>query len=332
MTYQEVKFQKFEEDLLNLEKTLLEDFNIIVPNGSELESIILESIKFSDNEKNAMYYAKNEDFRQAYSNIIGLHDIYTKIFDVKTHDNYKDLKGHLNLLLNSSVPQNKKSLVTDSGSNKIFELYIALSCMKMSKKILLDNPQNSQGDNPDIIFEFKDKKYGIACKALHSDKHQTLYNNLEKALDQIEKSSSEIGLVIISLKNLIKHEEYWPIINPAEYKKGEILQLGAYKNFTDARNKLISYGNSYIASINNPQEIDNLLKIFSASTKVPPEFYLFLNGTCSYFDIHGRTVTSNQKLLYKISIIDERFSIETYKVAKHINYFMQYGVRCKAFA
>ncbi|MCW7490988.1 hypothetical protein [Leptospira meyeri] len=317
---------------MNLEKILLEDFNIKVPNGSELESIILESVKLSDNEKNGTYYAENEDFRQTYSNIIGLHDIYTKISNVKTHRNYKDLKAHLNLLSNSSIPQNKKSLVTDSGSNKIFELYIALSCMKISKEILLDDPQNSQGDNPDIIFDFKNKKYGIACKALHSNKHQTLYNNLEKALDQIEKSASEIGLVIISLKNIINHEEYWPITNPEEYKKGDILRLGVYNDFKTARSKLISYGNNFIASVNNPEEIQNLLNIFSTSTKVPSEFYLFLNGTCSYLKQDGRIVTGNHKLLYKISIIGEKFSIETYKVAKHINHFMQYGLKSKAFA
>ncbi|XDD53018.1 hypothetical protein AB3N62_11040 [Leptospira sp. WS4.C2] len=332
MTYYEIKFQKFRDDLLNLEEILLKDFNISIPYNSELESIILESIKLADKELNDTYYEENEDFRTSYSNVIGLHDIYSKISEIKTHINYKNLKGHLNLLSNSSIPQNKKSIVTDSGSNKIFELYIALACMKISNIVLLDDPQNSKGDNPDIIINYRNKKYGIACKAIHSNNYKTLLNNIAKGLDQIEKSDTELGLVIISLKNIINHEAYWPLTNPEEFKKGEIPKYGVYRDFKTARSKLISYAIDFVSSLNNPSEIESLLNIFSNSTKVPAEFFLFLNGTCSYFNQEKRIVTGNHKLLYKISIIDEKFVIETFKVAKHINHFMQYGMKNKTFA
>ena len=100
-------------------------------------------------------------------------------------------------------------------ANKVFELLIACCCMTFAGEIELDHPENSKGSNPDLIVDYDHGKSGIACKALLSQNSKALFDNVEKAVEQIEASPADKGFVIVSLKNVANHDAFWAIADPS---------------------------------------------------------------------------------------------------------------------
>ena len=70
--------------------------------------------------------------------------------------------------------------------------------MSFAQNIKLDDPNYSTGDNPDIIFEFDNNSWAIACKALHSKAEKTLYDRIEDGTKQINRSNAKKGIVIVN--------------------------------------------------------------------------------------------------------------------------------------
>lgn len=157
------------------------------------------------------------DLRDSMSEVMGFNNFVDKLFPLLKSDYRDSIKPHLELLNKSSIPQTRKSRITDQGSNKLFELYIASLCYPQFQDIILDSPTNSKGDNPDIMFKYLEKTWGIACKVLHTSNPQTILDNVVKAVDQIEKSNSDSGFVFLSLKNIIDYDDIWPILNKPDF-------------------------------------------------------------------------------------------------------------------
>jgi len=44
---------------------------------------------------------------------------------------------------------------------------------------------------------------------MHTDSPQTFLQNIRKGVDQIQRSNAEKGIVVISLKNQLPHDDYW---------------------------------------------------------------------------------------------------------------------------
>ena len=170
-------------------------------------------------------FVETEDIRPFYREVIGLCDLIIKIIKVKDHPDFKALKKHLELLNETeSIPQTTKNIITDQNSNKIFELLIGAISLRIGNDVVLDDPIESKGDNPDVLLNYGDKKWGLACKTINNDviKAKSILDNIEIGVEQIQKSEAEIGIVIISLKNVLVYDELWPILNYEKYKNGEI--------------------------------------------------------------------------------------------------------------
>ena len=105
--------------------------------------------------------------------------------------------------------------------------------------ITVDDPDFSRGDNPDIISYIGDRVWGFACKALHSSNVQTIFENIEKAVQQIESSSADVGIPILSIKNVINHDEFWPLQGQYE-NTGEQL-FGAYIDLSTPISMIYEY-------------------------------------------------------------------------------------------
>ena len=111
--------------------------------------------------------------------------------------------------------------------------------------VSVDSPKISKGDNPDIMFNYNDKKWGIACKVPHTKSAKTFIENFYKGIEQIENSESEIGFVVFNMKNVIPHDELWPILNYDEYKLGAEPIFGGYKEIKAPLQKLKKIGDYY---------------------------------------------------------------------------------------
>lgn len=181
-----------------------------------------------------------------FNNQINPIDFVSQIVKHQSHKDFLKLVPHLQLLNTSSTSVlTTKSKVTDDGNNKLFELYIALLCMGFSDNVDLDDPKNSKGDNPDIIFDYKGEKWAIACKAMHSDKEKTLYDTIVKGTDQINRSIAVKGIVAVNLKNIIARDEIWPITNPDQVAKGEDPLFGCFSTIEAPLKVLQKYGTDF---------------------------------------------------------------------------------------
>ena len=80
----------------------------------------------------------------------------------------------------------------------------------MDLGLRLDHPTQSKGDNPDIMLSYGAQTWALAIKTPSSSQHgQTLFENIAKAGEQIERSAADRGLVVFNVKNIIDHQALW---------------------------------------------------------------------------------------------------------------------------
>jgi hypothetical protein len=209
------------ESTTNQFEQLLGEHGINIENGSTLEDVILKIKKISDYSGEPISIDTDQKIRQDFTEAMGISDFMVKIYNHRNHKDFKKLLPHLRLLNCSSAPQNMKSATTDQGSNKLFELYIALLCMSISNDVDLDDPENSKGDNPDVMFSWNNVRWGIACKVVHTKSRKTIIERVLEGYEQIARSSSEKGIVIVNFKNIVDINKIWPILQaPGEESLG----------------------------------------------------------------------------------------------------------------
>jgi hypothetical protein len=152
------------------------------------------------------------DLRPGCRTAVGLSDMAKKAEHVVTHPDFDQLCPHFALLLKDSrLLQNIRSPLSDAVSNKLFELLIAMSVMQFGRDVRLDDPDDAKGDNPDVISLIRGADWGFACKVPHTRQIKSYADNVVRAVEQIEVSPAEHGLVVIGLKNLFDHDRMWPL-------------------------------------------------------------------------------------------------------------------------
>jgi hypothetical protein len=115
----------------------------------------------------------------------------------------------------------------DSHANKVFELYAGLLTLPLCTKIDLDHPKTSSGGkNPDIVATVQNTIWGIACKVMHTASAKSMLDRVREGIKQIDRCSEvQHGLVVVSLKNVIPHDDLWPILK--EGGTEELIYLSA---------------------------------------------------------------------------------------------------------
>jgi hypothetical protein len=271
-------FDTSETEVFEFEK-LLNANGLIIQKGSDLERVLLAVVETNEKYKKEIEHDNNIDIRLIFSDVAGIVDFVKQILKQKNHSDFKQIIPHLHLLNTAtSSTLTSKSKITDDGNNKLMELYIALLCMSFAKNVRLDDPKNSKGDNPDVMFEFNNKKWAIACKALHSSKEKTLYDTLEKGTEQIIRSSTDKGIVIVNFKNIIDRDQLWPIINQEKFEKNlEEPLFGCFQDVSVPLKILNSYGCNFQKKLIETIGIENLNKL-GESKKCPNGFLIFLQA------------------------------------------------------
>jgi len=262
-------------------ETLLKDNGLVIKKDSDLEKISFAILETNSKHKKEIIHDNSIDIRDLFSDVAGLVDIVGKIVKNKTHPDFKQLLPHLEVLNKAGTAVlTTKSKITDDGNNKLMELYIALLCMRFATNIKLDDPNNSKGDNPDIMFTYRNNEWAIACKALHSAKEKTLYDTIEKGTEQINRSNADKGLVVVNFKNIIDRNQIWPLLNEEEFKKGEEPIFSCHPTI-DAPSKILqSYGCDYQKKLLELIGAEHLIAL-SKSGKCPSGFLIFLQAMTS---------------------------------------------------
>ena len=266
-TGQVATFEQLEEMVEEFKKVLLK-CGIGIEPGSELDRMCLAVENVLAKHKRPELRDPKEDIRIVYAYILALWVFMVKIIRLQTHPDFKQLIPHLKLLNEGSLNQNIALNVNTEppkkldASNKIFELLLALVLLDVGRNLILDDPKQARGNNPDVLITIEGKRWGFACKAVYGPSGIRFFKNLEKAVNQIEASEAEIGCAVISFRHLLDRKRYFPILNEDAFLKGAEPEFGVRLDSTviggDMRDQVYQKGKQVLSEVG--EKTNNLFK------------------------------------------------------------------------
>ncbi len=150
---------------------------------------------------------------QILRNAAGVHDFAAKLLAARNTPEFAEFNEHVRLIatgkLKTTLSQIAENDPTDDTARKLVELYLGCLAVHCGEDIRLDHPTHARGDNPDILLSYRNRTWALAIKTPSSRHGQTLFENIEKAGQQIERSGADKGLIILNVKNIIDHEALW---------------------------------------------------------------------------------------------------------------------------
>lgn len=285
-----------EDAALALEQ-LLQEHGVVIGSGSAFEAHVLNVLHLVAAKRNRGSAAVPDDQRDIYRTLIGVYELASLLLAVRRSPGFAALVPHLHLLNEGAALQNKPSAGSDQATNKIFELYMGAAAIQCGTDPALDDPEHSNGRNPDVLFTAGGKRWGIACKVLHGRHPQGFVDNLTKGLDQIDASEAEVGVVAFNLKNVLAHDEVWPLA-PLERLEGAPLTTGTWVNPEAPFTILIAQMERLAADLASYLPEGHLGALFAGRKSVPA--FLLWGASPSGVIIQGKpTPTSVRAMVVK---------------------------------
>lgn len=209
------------ERILDDFERLLGRHNIQIARGSRLEDRMLFA-------RQVRYVRQGEaqipegDSRPMWREMHGICDLALRIIRAEATQpaKFKCLEPWLRLFASTpaaQLAQTTPAVPGDQQSDKMFEFLVALALLPHIEDVASDR---GDGRNPDLLFRYRGRKWGIACKRLYSTNSATFRDRVTEAIRQIEVSPAETGLVFVNLVNLIRHDEFWPFDTDSEQYVG----------------------------------------------------------------------------------------------------------------
>ena len=317
----------FEQASKRLEafKAFLGKHDIQIEANSDLKRLALSIVDVLYKHDFPAHQDPNMDIRPWLRDVLGMNDLIHKILRVKDHPSISKVVAHLRLLNKGCPLQNVQTLVTDQASNKLFELLVCCALMVHSADVDIEDPDLAKGDNPDVIGTLLGRRWGFACKVAHALKGKTIFDSIEKGIHQIETSSAEVGVVIVNVKNIIKHDNYWKIINEQDWKSGAEPLFSGYKDHNVAANHLNNEISSIAALILKEIPITEFRKLFINKKAIPT--MLFFVSTAIGTEISGKPMPASIGFLRAFDIAP--ISEDKYDALTLLNDGLQYRSRIK---
>jgi hypothetical protein len=254
------------EHLVDRFEALLGRYGIAIAIGSELERVCLEVRHLLDLNSQPLE-ASNKDLRGPLRDALGLHHFAKMVFKSETQSGFGEILAHLKLLNRGSALQNTRSKANDQASNKLFELLVGMAALSIANTTVeLDHPDHSKGDNPDVLVTLNSRTWGLACKVPNGSSDMSLFENIEKGVEQIENSKATRGAVVINFKNTIPHDDIFPILGRDD--NGDLL-IPVYTDLDYPKGLLCHYVTRRCADMQAHVGTDELRKLFAGKKAVP---------------------------------------------------------------
>jgi hypothetical protein len=258
---------------------LLRRHGLRIEPGSYLEHVSLNAIHLapSHGREPGQPELPENARRVFFRDQIGLIQMALLLLNVEDHPDFPALIPHLALLNRSESLQVMPSRQQDQASNKVFELMagaFALQCG--ASQVNLDDHARPRGDNPDVLFTLAGRRWGIACKVLHSRHPEAFLDRLEEGLRQLRSSEAKWGVVMFSLKNVLDHDSYWPM-----FKTEEGDQLGVFKEHRLAMLQLRKEIERWTTEVRAYLPKGYLKRAFQGG-KTIPGYMLWANTVCDF--------------------------------------------------
>ena len=222
------RYDSAEASALALEQLLAKHGIAILP-GSAFEQHVLSVLHLVHRKTAGGIRTEDEDIRPLYRTLIGVHELASLLLEIQDSPHFGSLVPHLRLLNDGNALQNSPSSGRDQATNKLFELYMGAVALQCGEDLTLDDPLASSGNNPDVLITIGKRRWGIACKVLHGPSPQGFVDHLIKGLDQIDRSPADVGVVACNLKNILQHDEIWPLA-PLDGIPGNALTPAAWSD------------------------------------------------------------------------------------------------------
>jgi hypothetical protein len=247
-------------------EALLYSYGISIRPGSALEQAtlsIFDILYHRDAERDTA------DIRPLFRDLVGLTELGALLLAVRHHASFPSTLPHLRLLNAGNALQNAPASQLDQAANKIFELFAATLAMRCGTSVELENPSGPGSNNPDVLVTMSGRRWGIACKVLHSENPESFLQNFEKGIDQIERSAADVGVVLFNLKNIIRHQDYWTITNVDEWRRGGQPRFSAFRDPQRPFNQLLRETQHLAARVRDYVGLEYLRSAVAGKRTIP---------------------------------------------------------------
>jgi len=250
---------------------ILRSHGIEIVTGSDLESVCLDILELEYFRLGESQLDPMTDIRPLLGQAAGWIDFLKLLIRGHNENRLADFVPHLQLLNTArEVTQNTRLPVSDEASNKIFELFVALTFGPIGTNLLLDDPQNARGDNPDVLVDIQGRRWGFACKVINGTSPLTLFERFAEGIEQIERSPAETGFVFFNFKNLIDHRLAWPITNEDEFAREEAEpEFGAWMDETPVLRQFSELINDCLQDFVDSNGLENVLQLIDGRPSMP---------------------------------------------------------------
>jgi hypothetical protein len=198
-------------DVLHDFESLLRRHGVAIANGSRLEAAILFAAHVQYVRAQEAVINESEDERFRWRELSGIWDLARKLLYADRHHHRKFLWLVPLLRLFASeggqLAQLAPTSAGDQDADKAFELLSGTSLLPVVSALETDR---GDGANPDLLVRFRWKRWGIACKRLHTTSSARFRDPVSKGIQQIERSEAERGLVFVHLTDLLDHDLFFP--------------------------------------------------------------------------------------------------------------------------
>jgi hypothetical protein len=302
------------KNAIELEEKLLEK-EIKISKDSAIYRLGFDLLETAEQKFFSTFTTSEEDKRGYYRRVTGFNDFISRILKfIDDDEKFSIMKSHLKLLNEASIIQNTSSSIDDSATNKLFELYIALLCFPNFNDVALDHAISSKGDNPDIIFNYKERKWSIACKTPHSFEPKKIFENIEKGISQIENAEVDLGFVLINLKNIIDHDKLWPV----KKINNNLWEIKQYDSYDTIWNNLLYATQEWVNKIK--LEVGNDINLLYENNKkaIPVTVFFVETTACTINDM------ILQPLFTCVCVEPSKICNETIEIINQLNYSIRH--------
>jgi hypothetical protein len=208
---------------------LLTRHGVSVAGGSRVEA----ALKFPEHVlrvRNQHADMGEHDDTAVWREMLGIYDLAKRLLAAEqaSPDKFQWLSPWLKRFASprGQLAQTASTERGDKDSDVVFELLVAVCLLPFIEDL---RPDTEHGGNPDLLFEYRSRRWGVACKRLHAGAGPKQYRRATRAaLRQIEDSTADVGLVIISLALLIKHDLFYrmnPDMTYLAFPRGRMREL-----------------------------------------------------------------------------------------------------------